>query len=215
MKVKIKKEGKKETYNLINSWEDVNLETWIKLIELESGSKSKEAEETIAALSDIPNKLIKELSIRDIAVIMNQLAEAQSKQNTVLKKIIEIDGIEYGMHPNLDDLTLGEYADIETFIKGDLEKNMPEMMAVLFRPIIEKGESNNVDVIEGYDGDLTLRTEIMKKMSAEQVQAVLFFFSTLGKELLLILPLFLMERNQEMAQTIQTETLQNVGVGSE
>jgi hypothetical protein len=215
MKVKIKKEGKKETYNLINSWEDVNLETWIKLIELESGSKSKEAEETIAALSDIPNKLIKELSIRDIAVIMNQLAEAQSKQNTVLKKIIEIDGIEYGMHPNLDDLTLGEYADIETFIKGGLEKNMPEMMAVLFRPIIEKGESNNVYVIEGYDGDLTLRTEIMKKMSAEQVQAVLFFFSTLGKELLLILPLFLMERNQEMAQTIQTETLQNVGVGSE
>ena len=215
MKVKIKKEGKKETYNLINSWEDVNLETWIKLIELESGSKSKEAEETIAALSDIPNKLIKELSIRDIAVIMNQLAEAQSKQNTVLKKIIEIDGIEYGMHPNLDDLTLGEYADIETLIKGDLEKNMPEMMAVLFRPIIEKGESNNVYVIEGYDGDLTLRTEIMKKMSAEQVQAVLFFFSTLGKELLLILPLFLMERNQEMAQTIQTETLQNVGDGLE
>ena len=176
MKVKIKKQGKKETYSTINSWEDVNLETWIKLIELESGSKSKEAEETIAALSDIPNKLIKELSIRDVAVIMNQIAEAQSKQNTVLKKIIEIDGIEYGMHPNLDDLTLGEYADIETFIKGGLEKNMPEMMAVLFRPITEKGESDNVYVIEGYDGDLTIRTEIMKKMSAEQVQSCLVFF---------------------------------------
>ena len=215
MKVKIKKQGKKETFNLINSWEDVNLETWIKLIELESGSKSKEAEETIAALSDIPNKLIKELSIRDVAVIMNQIAEAQSKQNTVLKKIIEIDGIEYGMHPNLDDLTLGEYADIETFIKGGLEKNMPEMMAVLFRPITEKGESDNVYVIEGYDGDLTIRTEIMKKMSAEQVQSCLVFFWCFVKELLKILPLFLMERNQEMAQTIQTETLQNVGVGSE
>ena len=61
MKVKIKKEGKKKTYNTINSWADVTLEKWIALTELSEGSKTKEAEETIALLSDIPRKLVKEL----------------------------------------------------------------------------------------------------------------------------------------------------------
>ena len=66
MKVKIKKEGKKETYNLIDSWSEVTLEKWIKVIDLETGSKTKEAEETIAAFSDIPKQLIKELRIQDL-----------------------------------------------------------------------------------------------------------------------------------------------------
>ena len=82
MKVKIKKEGKQKTYNLIDSWSDVTLEKWIKVIDLETGSKTKEAEETIAAVSDIPKKLIKELPLRDVAVIMNKIAELQSEQNT-------------------------------------------------------------------------------------------------------------------------------------
>jgi hypothetical protein len=141
MKVKIKKEGKQETYNLINSWSDVTLEKWLEVIDLETGSKTEEAEETIAAFSDIPKKLIKELPLKDVAIIMSKIAELQGEQETVLKKTFEIEGVEYGMHPNLDDLTLGEYADLETFIKNGIENNMPEVMAVLFRPIKEKNGS--------------------------------------------------------------------------
>ena len=212
MKVKIKKEGKKKTYNTINSWADVTLEKWIALTELSEGSKTKEAEETIALLSDIPRKLVKELSLRDVAIIMGKVAELQGEQDTLLKKIIEIDGIEYAMHPNLDDITLGEYADIESFIKDGLEKNLPELMAVLFRPIVEK--ENDIYSIEAYDGNIKIRAEVMKKMSAEQVQSALVFFYALGMILLEITQSFLVERKQEM-ETLQTETLQNAGAGSE
>ena len=198
MKVKIKKDGKKETYSTINSWSDVSLESWMKLIEVETGSQAIQAEETIAELSDIPKTLIKELSLRDVAVIMGKVAELQSKQDTTLKKIIKIAGIEYAMHPDLSELTLGEYADIETFIKGGLENNMPELMAVLFRPIKERNGS--AYVIDAYDGNITIRAEEMKKMSAEQVQNALVFFYHLGKELLKTLPLYLMERTQEIVE---------------
>ena len=75
MKIKIKKEGKTKEFKLINSWSDVNLETWLKLIEFQTGSKSKEAEETIAAMSDIPKQLINQLSLRDVAVIMEKISE--------------------------------------------------------------------------------------------------------------------------------------------
>ena len=213
MKVKIKKEGKEKTYNLINSWSDVTLEKWLKLIDTETGSQTKEAEETIAALSDMPKKLVKELALRDVAIIMDKIAELQSKQDTVLKKVFEIDGVEYGMHPDLSEITLGEYADIETFIKQGLEKNMPQLMAVLFRPIKEKNGS--AYSIAAYDGEITIRAEEMKKMSAEQVQSALVFFWHFAKELSEILPSYLMERTQEIVKELQTEILRSAGDGSE
>ena len=195
MKVKVKKEGKVKEFKLINSWEEVSLEKWLKLIDFETGTKTEEATETIAALSNIPKKLIKELALSDVATIMSRIAELQKKQDTKLKRIIEIDGIEYGFHPDLDSITLGEYADLETFIKNGIEKHLPEICAVLFRPIKEK--KNDIYIIDAYDGDIRLRTEEMKKMSAEQVQSALVFFYTFVKELSAILPLYLMEQLKE------------------
>ena len=195
MKVKVKKKGKVKEFKLISSWKDVTLEKWLKLIDFATGTKTEEATETIAALSNIPKQLVKELALSDVAVIMSRIAELQQKQDTKLKRIIEIDGIEYGFHPDLDSITLGEYADLETFIKGGIEKNLPEVMAVLYRPIKEK--KNDIYIIDAYDGDIRLRTEEMKKMSAQQVQSALVFFYTLGKELSEILPLYLMEQLKE------------------
>ena len=195
MKVKIKKQGKTESFNLIDSWSDVTLEKWLQLIDFETGTKTEEATETIAALSDVPKQLVKELALSDVAVIMSKIAELQSKQDTKLKRIIEINDIEYGFHPDLDSITLGEYADIEQFIKNGIETNLPELMAVLYRPIKEK--KNDIYIIDAYDGDIRLRTEEMKQMSAQQVQSALVFFYTLGKILSEILPLYLMEKLKE------------------
>ena len=191
MKVNIKKKGKVKEFKLINKWEDVTLENWIKLIDFHKLNKSKEAEETIAALSNIPKELIKELELKDVAVIMNRIAELQQKQNSSLKRVIEIEGKRYGYHPRLDEITLGEYADLETMIKNDIEKNMPEVMAILYRPIVEM--NNDVYTIEAYDGNISIRAEEMKKMSAEQVQSALVFFYHFATILYLILESFSME----------------------
>ena len=195
MKVKIKKEGKVESFNLINSWSDVNLSTWLQLIDFETGTKTEEATETIAALSDIPKKLIKELSLSDVAVIMSKVGELQQEQDTKLKRIIEINGVEYGFHPDLDSISLGEYADIEQFIKNGIDSSLPELMAVLYRPI--KIKKNDIYIIDSYDGDIRLRAEEMKQMSAEQVQSALVFFYTFAKVLSEIMPLYLMEKLKE------------------
>jgi hypothetical protein len=195
MKVKIKKEGKVKEFKLINSWSDVTLSTWLQLIDFETGTKTEEATETIAALSDIPKKLIKELALSDVAVIMSKIGELQQEQDTELKKIIEINDVEYGFHPDLDSITLGEYADIEQFIKNGIDKQLPELMSVLYRPI--KLKKNDIYIIEPYDGDIRLRAEEMKQMSAEQVQSALVFFYTLGKVLSEILPSFLIQRLKE------------------
>jgi hypothetical protein len=213
MKVKIKKKGKVKQFKLISSWEEVTLEKWLKLIDFNNNTKSKEAEETIAALSNIPKSLIKELELKDVALIMSKLSELQAAQDSSLKRIIEVEGKRYGFHPNLDEITLGEYADIETFIKNDIEKNMPEVMAILYREIVE--ENNDVYTIKAYDGDISIRAEQMKKMSAQQVQNALVFFYNLGKELLMTLELFSIQVLKEMKMLLPQTPLQKNGVGSE
>ena len=213
MKVKIKKEGKVKEFKLISSWEDVTLEKWLKLIDFKEGTKTEEAEKTIAELSNIPNKLIKELALQDVAVIMSKMAELQERQNSSLKKIIKIDGVEYGFHPDLDSITLGEYADLEHYIKLGLEEHLHEIMAVLYRPIKEK--KNDIYIISAYDGNIQIRAEEMKKMSAEQVQSALRFFFVLGKELSKILPLYLMDQLMEMKMQLHQKALQKNGDGSE
>ena len=210
MKVKIKKKGKVKEFKLINKWEDVTLEKWIKLVDYHKLSKSEEALETIKELSNIPKNLIKELEIKDIAVIMSKVAELQQKQDSSLKRIIEIDGKRYGFHPRLDEITLGEWSDLETMIKMDVEKHLPEVMAILYRPIVE--EQNDIYTIKAYDGDISIRAEQMKKMSAEQVQSALVFFYILGNELLLTLPSFLTERLKEMKEQLQANPSQKSGV---
>ena len=214
MKVNIKKQGKTKQFKLISKWSDVTLEKWLKLIEFSSKSKTKEAKETIAALSDIPKKLIDELALRDVAVMMSKISELQQEQGSSFKKIIEIEGKEYAFHPDLNEISLGEYADLETFIKNDVEKSLPEVMAILYRPIVEKGE-NGVYTIEAYDGNIRIRAEQMKKMSAQQVQNALVFFYNLGKGLLTTLPSVLIQQMKEMNQQLHQNPLRKNGDGSE
>ena len=128
---------------------------------------------------------------------MSKIAELQKKQDSSLKRIIEVDGKRYGFHPNLEEITLGEWSDIETFIKKDMEKNLPDIMAILYRPIVEETESG-VYTIEAYDGNISIRAEQMKKRAAEQVQSALVFFYTFGKELSKTLPLYLMQKLKGM-----------------
>jgi hypothetical protein len=213
MKVKIKKGKKTKNYKVIESWSEVTLEKWLKLVSFQEGSKADEALNTVAELSNISKKLIKELSVVDVAAIMSRISELQNRQNSSLKRIIEIEGVEYGFHPSLDRITLGEYADIETYIKLGVEKHLPEVMAILYRPIVEK--KNKVYTIQKYDGNIEIRTEIMRKMKAEEVQSALVFFWTFVKELLIALPSFLTKRMKEMRMLLQAKASQKSGDGSE
>ncbi len=213
MRLKINKDGKESVYTMINSWNDVTLDKWVKLISKKHNNKSEEAIHTINILSDIPKKLVEELGITDVANILQRIAKLQENTNSELNKIIKINDVEYGFHPNLEEITIGEYADIETYLKDGIESNLPKLMAVLYRPIIEKDGSSYS--IEAYGkSDLRMRAEKFKKMKAKDVNNALVFFWTLGKELSMILPQYLMERSQMILNKVQMNNLPTSGVGS-
>jgi len=200
MIININKNGKKESYKVIDSWEDVNLETWAALVAASKGAKGNKAAEAMANishLSDIPQKLIKQLSLSDVSNLMGKLADIQSRANTNLINKIEVDGKIYGYMPNLEEITLGEWADLESCISDGIENSLTKIMAILYRPIVST--KGNFYTIEAYDVESKkLREQVFKEMPAEQVQSALLFFWTFVNELLKILPRFTTEKLKTM-----------------
>ena len=81
-----------------------------------------------------------------------------------------LNGVEYGFIPALDDMTLGEYIDLdENFSSWE---TMHKAMAVLYRPITLK--SRGKYHIEDYKG-LELSVE-MKRMPLDVVMSAMVFF---------------------------------------
>ena len=88
----------------------------------------------------------------------------------------KLNGVEYGFHPQLDELTLGEYIDLDTFI-GDWE-NMEKAMNVLYRPVLVKVK-NKYSIEEYIVG--TEKNVIDMPMDA--VMSSIFFLWNLGLDL--------------------------------
>ena len=190
MKLKIQKAGKTQEFNLINSWSEVNLDKWAKLVSMKTKTNSQEAVETISVLADMPKRLIKELAIKDVSKILEKIAVMQSQAESKLTKIITIDDIEYGFHPQLDDLTLGEYIDLDNFI-GDWD-NMEKAMNVLYRPILVKVKEKYS--IEEYR--VGTESELLD-MPMDAVMSSVFFLWNLGLELSTVMTNYLDNQDNE------------------
>ena len=53
------------------------------------------------------------------------------------------------MHPNLAELSVGEYVDLDSLCEKPLE-NLPKIMAILYRPVIE--ENFGIYKVAAYTG---------------------------------------------------------------
>ena len=79
MKVNIKKDGKVKKYKVVSKWSEVSLDSWARLVEFTLKTKSGEALETIAELSNIPKDLISKLELSDIVIIMSRIATTRAR----------------------------------------------------------------------------------------------------------------------------------------
>ena len=97
-------------------------------------------------------------------------------QKPDLVKSFWLNNVEYGFVPDLDEITLGEYIDLDTYM-GEWE-NIQIAMNVLYRPIKQKlGQKY---LIEEYDPD---KKDRLINMPMDAVFGSIIFFYRLGIEL--------------------------------
>ena len=98
----------------------------------------------------------------------------------------KLNGTEYGMIPNLDEITYGENKDLMGYL-GDW-KTMHLAMSVLYRPITQTLGSTYS--IEKYSGTKEHR-DVMQHMALDIVLGAQVFFCRLTEELLRAIPNYL------------------------
>jgi len=117
-------------------------------------------------------RLLKLTDADRIVEIINNMFEDKPS----LIRTFKIGGVEYGIIPDLDEMSLGEYIDLDTYI-GDWQ-NMQIAMNVLYRPISKKiGEKY---LINEYTLDAK---EKLEEIPMDIVLGSIFFLYNLGIDL--------------------------------
>ena len=111
----------------------------------------------------------------DIDSITNEILKVFEQKPKFIKEF-EIDKIQFGFIPKLDDMVFGEYIDLDTYL-GDWSQ-MHKAMNVLFRPIIFK--KNDQYLVSDYEGTGKYN---LKTMPLSIVFGSLVFFWNLRNEL--------------------------------
>lgn len=151
-------------------------------------------------------KEVANIKRKDVTSITNNLGSLFNKNHKFIERF-KIGGTEFGFIPNLDDMTQGEYVDLDTYITNWDE--MHKAMAVLFRPIINKmGDRYQ---IEDYQGSKSY-SELMRHAPLDVVLGAVVFFYHLGNELLKSTLTYL-EENQTITDLVNKHNSENVGDG--
>lgn len=126
---------------------------------------------TFAELRKMPHQLITKANAH--------IEQLMAGEISLHKRIITLDGVEYGFVPDWEDFSVGEWIDLETYT-NDFWKTAPKAMSILYRPITRKwGDKYTV-------ADYTAKEDPkpFEAMPAPMVAGALLFFWTTEHELL-------------------------------
>lgn len=142
-------------------------------------------------------KKIKYTDIKKISDRINKLFE----EKPALVRNFNLYGVNYYFIPNLDEISLGEYIDIDTYI-SDWD-NIHIAMNVLYRPLKQKLKEKYL--IEDYNEN---NNTVLKDMPLDAVMSSIFFFYHLGNDLLKVIVNYL-QNNQEIQQALDQTSVKS------
>ena len=151
-------------------------------------------------------KDVAQIKYKDVAEITLNLNNLFAKENRFIQRF-KMGGVEFGFIPNLDEMSTGEYMDLDNYITD--WDTMHNAMAVLYRPITNK--LGNKYQIEEYSGSITY-ADVMRHAPLDVVLGAMVFFYNLGNDLLKSTINYL-EENPEVQNILNKHNSDNVGDG--
>lgn len=192
--------------NIPNKLSEVRLEQYQKYLkeqekdqtEFELGSKM------IEIFCDVQRADLIEFRMSHINKISTILAEMFQEKTDNLIRHFTLNGIEYGFIPNLDEMTFGEYVDLDSYFQN--WDDMHKAMSVLYRPVTNKHKDRYT--IQKYSGE---NQDEYKQMPLDVVFSSIVFFYSLGRELSISMMDYL--TLEERLELQESKVLDKDGVG--
>jgi hypothetical protein len=153
------------------------------------------------------------IDLKDVATFkysaMNEIAndiQMLFDETQTVIPTFKLNGTEYGLIPDMDEMSLGEYIDLDNTFHD--WASMDKAMSILYRPI--KYKKGHKYLIEDYTGDEDV--EVMKNAPLNVVMGVKVFFYNIAIELLNHIPNYLTQSADEIPDQ-QRQILDQSGVG--
>ena len=156
----------------------------------------------------VPLSGLASVRIKDVGHITKHI-QGMLAEKPSLTPIFKIGEQEFGFVPELDNITYGEFVDLDTYLQ-DVE-NLHKAMAVLYRPIVQKVKSRYL--IEPYES-AGKYSDTMKQAPMHVALGALLFFWRLGNELLQA-TLTSLEKAESKTSTPDKASSPSVGDGTQ
>lgn len=184
-----------------DSWDDVTIDQFQEI----SGLTTEDTDRTIDVISiliDEDPEIVRMFDLNTFSQLIGLLGWTNSMPNdAVYKTILSVEGEEYGMISKLTSLSIGEWIDLEHYVKSPIE-NIHFIMSILYRPLITAFNDRD-RLIEEYDTDKMMRQASIFKSHVKitDVYGALVFFSIIEKEYIKIMQRSLEDLQVEMTMT--------------
>ena len=152
---------------------DITLEQYLQYEALpENLNDIDRATETIFIFTPLSRGEVSNLSMSDRTAILRMLRQMIGTREHELILHGKLEGVSVSFVPNLDNITLGEFIDIEKY-QSDA-KNWAMLMQVLYRPLVEHQPLDKYKVLT-YEQTLELQLDY-SKITMDMVFGALVFF---------------------------------------
>ena len=181
---------------------------YMKVIE-ENGEDADDflALKTIEIFCDISLKDVLNIPAKDADKVLSIINKTFEEKPNLIRRF-DLLGVDMGFEPQLENIALGAYIDVEDNISD--WSRMHKAMAALYRPVNFKQKDKYT--VAPYEPSEEV-SNLMREMPLDVVMSAMVFFYDLGKELLRAIPSYI-QKNLTEEQTYQLkQTLAQNGVG--
>ena len=168
------------------NWGDITIEQYQKFMKvLDSNKKEKQKNlEIVSIFCDIEVELLKKFKLKDLNRISDIIIKMtkDDPSDIAMQKNIEFDGDDYGVIPNMSNMTTGEFIDLETYCENSVD-NLHKIMSIIYRKQKDAVDRNDRYEIEDYK-PTEEKKDLMLKLPMNYALGVLNFFFHLGDKLI-------------------------------
>jgi len=190
-------------FKIPTDWSDIKISQYLEFVNLEK-NKLEHLDLMIQIISifcDIDPEDVEKVSLTQLNKVGDELMWISEKPMRNFYHSIEIDNVKYGFLPNLNEIKVGEWVDLENYMKSPLP-NLHKLMAILYRPITKIDNGVNKYEIEEYNSkNNEERSKIfLNEMSIDVAYGAALFFLSFAEEYSKIMSVSLIQQMTEMVE---------------
>lgn len=178
--------------------DEIPLKKYMKYMKLAKDFREDRLDELLLTVFyDLTPKQISKMKMTDLNMLSSKLRVVLEEKKD-LNRIFLMDGIEWGFEPNLNDVEMSLFVDLDKYMADPNDMN--KLMACLYRPIVK--QRKDLYAIETYQGAEGNSITLMNMPLGTAMAAQLFFW-TFGSQLIKTIPKSLKAEDMKSQQSEQ------------